>query len=98
MLRRILWLLLLQSCVAMPSCRSDFDDVGPTEATCRTCRAAALQVKRILVPTGTQKRPKYRTMRTSRCSDCRCDVELYEIDGIAHMRCANCAPGGVACP
>lgn len=35
--------------------------------------------------------------RVHQCPDCKTDVSLYSEGGVAKMKCANCAPEGVAC-
>jgi hypothetical protein len=84
--------------VALVGCQSPQPKHRMTEAgtgtkiACRMCYDEAVRVL-----TGPPRHRRYKTALKHKCPDCFSDVEVYEDGGTPMIKCARCAPDGVAC-
>lgn len=59
---------------------------------CRMCYDMAVRVS-----TGPPKHRRYKVVDRHQCPDCRANVGIYTQNGEMKIKCARCAPEGVAC-
>lgn len=67
----------------------------PEKGTTIACRMCYDEAVRVL--TGPPKHRRYKTVLKHRCPDCSSDVAIYQDSGTLMIKCARCAPEGVAC-
>jgi len=63
-----------------------------TKVACQLCYDEAVRAL-----TGPPKHRRYTTVLKHRCPDCFSDVAIYKNGGTLMIKCARCAPAGVAC-
>lgn len=76
---------------AQPRHRITEPETG-TNIACQLCYDEAVRAL-----TGPPKHRRYKTVLKHRCPDCFSDVAIYEDNGALMIKCARCAPEGVAC-
>lgn len=94
-------LLILAAASAMlaQGCATSKHDMVKAEAgqvsVCTKCYDQIRKVRSTGGPRGGLA--TNRTVTTHMCEDCKDEMSIYEKDGVMMVRCATCAPEGVAC-
>ena len=94
-----LLILAAASALLAQGCATSKHDMVKAEAgqvsVCTKCYDQIRKVRSTGGPRGGLA--TYRTVATHQCEDCKDEMSIYEKDGVMMVRCATCAPEGVAC-
>lgn len=86
-------------CLGLSGCQTDKHTMAePKDGTVIVCRLCYDEVYKERHYTGS----RWRTMRTDThtrhvCPDCKTELSIYTENGVTMVRCAKCAPEGLAC-
>ena len=82
--------------IAVSGCSTSNQAAAPACLACENCRVEATSAMKIVRRSGSGK-AQVRRIKTFRCVGCQGDVEIYEEDGAACIKCSHCAKNGVRC-
>ena len=67
---------------------------------CQLCYDEIVKVRKSHVPVAPKSVPRHNRLvevKRHACPDCKTEAVFYDEDGALMVRCARCAPDGVAC-
>lgn len=83
--------------LGLVACQSDHHTMTSARpgvtALCRECYDEVVIVR----SNGLRPRGHNQVVHTHHCAQCKTDMSIYDQDGALMVRCAGCAPDGVAC-
>ena len=97
--RRFILGSLAFACLGMPACQSDKHTlVEPKNGTVIVCTECYNEVYKVQHPTGSRwggTRTETHTRHV--CPSCKSEMSIYTENGVTMIKCAGCAPEGLAC-
>lgn len=84
---------------ALAACQSDKHTmVQPKDGTVIACKACYDKVYEFRQPSGSHwGSMDTQTYKHHQCPACKTETSIYTESGVTKIRCAKCAPAGVAC-
>jgi hypothetical protein len=87
--------------LALSACQTDKHTmVEPAPGTRIVCRQCYTEIEKVRADYG----PRWgvysgqdRIIKRHQCPDCRTEMSIYTEDGVFKVKCARCAPEGLAC-
>jgi hypothetical protein len=85
--------------LALGACQSDKHTmVEPAGGTVIACRECYNEVYKVQHPSGSRWGGTVTQTHTRHvCPDCKTEVSIYTENGVTKVKCARCAPEGLAC-
>jgi hypothetical protein len=93
-------LTALAACgLALSACQSDKHTmVEPKDGTAIGCKECYDEVYKTTHSTGSRWGTSYQqTHSRHECASCKTEISIYSEDGVLKVKCAKCAPEGLAC-
>ncbi len=101
--RPILMATLTLAGLALPACRTDthvmVEPAPGTTIVCRECYAQITKVRRTygFGPDRAIRPGREWLVARHQCPGCKSEMSIYREDGVVTIKCARCAPDGLAC-
>jgi hypothetical protein len=95
----ILLTSLVLASPVLSACQTDKHTmVEPPPGSRVVCRECYDEVYKVTYPTGSRWGTTYQETRTRhQCSSCKTEMSIYSENGVLKVKCARCAPEGLAC-
>ena len=85
--------------LSLSACQSDKHAmVEPKDGTVITCKACYTEIYKTQHPSGSRwGGSATQTHERHVCPDCKTEMSIYSENGVPIVKCAKCAPEGLAC-
>jgi hypothetical protein len=71
--------------------------VEPAPATTIACKQCYTQIETVRAAPGGRWSGADRVIKEHQCPDCKTDMSIYSDGDVLKVKCAHCAPAGIAC-
>ncbi len=71
--------------------------VAPAAGTKAMCRMCYDEVQKVRTQSGRSVTGTNVTIKRHQCPDCKTEMSIYTENGVLMVKCAMCAPAGMAC-